>query len=280
MKKSDSNQHSLATASILGQPPGPLSGVNVLVTRPAHQASNLANKISATGGNPILFPVLEITDVEDLRPMLKIIDRLALFDLAIFVSPNAINRAMVLIQAKQGLPAHLKVAVVGKGSADALKLFGVNQVIVPTGCYDSEALLDRKELQQMKGKRVIIFRGNGGRRLLGDTLVERGAILEYVECYHRGKPAIDATVLLTNWSHNPLNAVTITSSEGLYNLLEMVGKTGQQLLKISPLFTAHQRIAQLASEFGFAAVVTTKAGDEGLLEGLIDYFQAVKNKWG
>jgi uroporphyrinogen-III synthase len=258
----------------------PLSGVNVLVTRPAHQASNLANKISATGGNPILFPVLEITDAEDLRPMLKIIDRLASFDLAIFVSPNAVNRAMVLIQANQGLPAHLKVAVVGKGSADALKHFGVNQVIVPAGRYDSEALLDRKELQQMKGKRVIIFRGNGGRKLLGDTLVERGAILEYVACYCRGKPTIDATVLLTNWAHNPLNAVTITSSEGLCNLLEMVGKSDQQLLKISPLFTAHQRIAQLASEFGFATVVTTKAGDEGLLQGLIDYFQAARNKRG
>ena len=250
----------------------PLAGINVLVTRPVHQAKNLAEGIQAMGGYSILFPVLEITGLKDTQPLLGLIARLDEFDMAIFVSPNAVNKAMHLIQASRTLPSNMRIAVVGKGSANALKRLGVTDIIVPTGRYDSEALLDQNELRQMKNKHVVIFRGNGGRRLLGDTLIERGAILEYAECYHRGKPNVDTDSLLTAWSDQNLNAVTITSSEGLHNLFDMIGSLGQQLLKMTPLFTAHERIAQKARDLGLTKVVLTPAGDEGMLQGLIDYF--------
>ena len=53
-----------------------LAGINVLVTRPQHQAEELSEKIRAEGGNPVMFPVLEIRDVEDPQPLLNLIDRL------------------------------------------------------------------------------------------------------------------------------------------------------------------------------------------------------------
>lgn len=256
----------------------PLTGISILVTRPIHQACHLADGIHALGGNPILFPVLEISDIKDLQPLLELIGRLDTFDLAIFVSPNAVNKAMPLINARRTLPANLKTAAVGKGSAETLQHFGINHIIVPTSRFDSEALLDNAELQHMKDKRVVIFRGNDGRQLLGETLVKRGAIVEYAACYHRGRPDIDATPLLTAWANNHLDAITITSSEGLYNLFDMIGEFGQQLLKTTPLFTSHQRIAQTAKGLGLTLVVTTGVGDKGLLQGLQDYFQATKSQ--
>lgn len=254
----------------------PLTGISILVTRPVHQAHHLAAGIQALGGNPILFPVLEISDVKDLQPLMELIDRLDAFDLAIFVSPNAVNKAMPLINARWKLPLSLEIATVGKGSAEALQHFGINRIIVPTNRFDSEALLDNVELQHMKEKRVVIFRGNEGRRLLGDTLTKRGAIVEYAACYHRGKPDVDPTPLLNAWKNNAVNAITITSSEGLHNLFDIIGELGQQLLKVTPLFTSHQRIAQTAKELGLTRVVTTAPGDKGLLLGLQDYFQAIK----
>ena len=47
----------------------PLTGITVLVTRPAHQAGELADRICAAGGIPILFPVLEILDVAGPTPL-------------------------------------------------------------------------------------------------------------------------------------------------------------------------------------------------------------------
>jgi uroporphyrinogen-III synthase len=256
----------------------PLTGINILVTRPAHQAQYLADEIRAMGGHPILFPVLEITNVKDPQPLIELIDRLDAFDLAVFVSPNAVNNAMLLINTRRILPPNLKIAAVGKGSAEVLQHFGINNVITPTSRFDSEALLDLAELKDVKNKRVIIFRGNDGRQLLGDTLIKRGAIVEYIACYHRGRPDIDPRTLLSIWTNNHLDAVTITSSEGLHNLFDMIGESGQQLLNKMPLFTAHQRIAETAEKLGLSLIVTTDAGDKGILRGLQFYFQAINRQ--
>lgn len=250
----------------------------MLVTRPAHQATHLVNKIRKMGGHPVLFPVLEISDTKDPKPLLEVIARLDEFDLAIFVSPNAVEKAMPLIKTNRTLPPELKIAVVGEGSAKKLREFGVNDIIVPSNRHDSEALLAMTDLQQVQNKHVVIFRGNDGRRLLGDTLIQRGARLEYVECYRRNKPQTDAAPLLKRWSNNALHAVTVTSSEGLHNLFDMIGKVGQQLLEKTPLFTAHERIAHVAKELGLSNVHVTPAGDEGLVEGLLEYFLSIKNQ--
>jgi uroporphyrinogen-III synthase len=252
-----------------------LSDINVLVTRPAHQSLFLTEGIRAIGGNAILFPVLEIADVKDLNPLRNLISRIDEFDWAIFVSPNAVNKAMHWITKQRSLPYHLKIAAVGKGSADALKHYGVNEVLIPVDRFDSEALLQRKELQDMRDQRVVIFRGNGGRQLLGETLIQRGATVEYAECYQRKKPDVDTTPLLKAWSQGEIHAVIITSSEGLHNLFDIIGKLGQQLLKLTPIFTSHERIAQTAKSLGLDKIVKAPAnGDEGLLESLQKYFGA------
>jgi uroporphyrinogen-III synthase len=250
-----------------------LTGINILVTRPAHQADDLAARIRIAGGNPVLFPVLKILDAQDQRPLLDVVGRLDEFDLAIFISPNAVNKAMSLIHTKRTLPPKLGVAAVGQGTARALRNFGVNKVIVPTIRFDSEALLDMVELQQVGGKRVVVFRGDSGRELLGDSLLKRGATLEYVECYRRVKPSTDTAPLLRAWATGKMNAITMTSSEGLRNLFDMVGETGQIWLKKTPLFVSHERIARTAGKLGLTQVILTAAGDEGLLQGLVNYFQ-------
>ena len=250
----------------------PLAGIHILVTRPEHQAHEFAERIRAAGGHPVLFPVLEIQDTLDSRPLLDLIKRLDEFDLAIFISPNAVNKAMSLICARRTFPASLKTAAVGQGTTRALGRFGVTGVIAPTTRFDSEALLDLPELRQVKGKRVVVFRGDGGRPLLGDTLVGRGAILEYAECYRRIKPDLDIAPLLRAWENGKMDAIAITSTEGLRNLCEMVGKPGSPWLQKTALFVSHERIGEAARKLGFVRVIPTGAGDDGLMEGLLNYF--------
>lgn len=253
---------------------GALAGRSIVVTRPAAQARQLAGLIRAAGGIPVLFPVLEILDSGDLRPLHALIDRLEEFDLAIFISPSAVNKAMNLITARRQLPPGLSIAAIGRGSARELKHFGVGEVIAPARKFDSEALLELPELAKIAGKRVVIFRGDGGRELLGDTLVARGAVLEYAECYRRGKPNSNAAPLLKAWARNELHAIVVTSSEGLHNLFDMVGKLGQSWLRKTPLFVTHARIAATARELGLAAVIEAGPGDAELAEGLVRYFAA------
>ncbi|GBL46743.1 uroporphyrinogen-III synthase [Sulfuriferula multivorans] len=250
-----------------------LNGRGVLVTRPAHQAAHLAELIIAAAGKPVLFPVLEILDAADLQPLYELIDRLDSVDLAIFISPNAVNKAMNLIKSRRELPPSLKIAAIGRGSSKELKHFGITDIIAPTARFDSENLLEMPELQNVAGQRIVIFRGDGGREVLGDTLAARGASIEYAECYRRSRPDASAGGLLRQWSRNEINAVTVTSAEGLRNLYDMLGKLGRQWLKTTPVFVPHPRILEVTRELGLEQSMATPSGDEGLVQGMIEWFR-------
>ena len=250
----------------------PLAGRGIVVTRPAQQSGPLAGRIHAAGGRAILFPVLEIIDTPDLQPLLDAITRLDDYQLTVFISPNAVVRAMKQVMAHRQWPEAMRVAAIGKGSVRELERFGVTGVLAPERHFDSEHLLELPELQKVAGQRVVIFRGDGGRELLGDTLAARGAQVDYVECYRRARPAADAAPLLQAWAGNVLHAVTITSSEGMRNLFTMVGPSGQPLLQQTPLFAPHPRIAAVARELGCRNVTETAPGDNGLMDALLRHF--------
>lgn len=253
----------------------PLADRHIVVTRPAGQAAHLASALAALGAKPVLFPVLAIFDVADERPLLDVATRLDGFDWAAFVSPNAVEKALGFILAHRKWPAHLRAATIGKSSEMALAAFGIDKVTAPRERFDSEALVAMPELQDVAGKKVVIFRGDGGRELLGDTLIQRGASVEYVTCYRRGKPELDPAPLHKLWTDGRLDAVTVTSSEGLRNLHDMVGKLGQAWLRKTPTFVPHARIAEQAAALGLHEIVLTGPGDDGLIAGLIDHFKVV-----
>jgi uroporphyrinogen-III synthase len=69
-----------------------------------------------------------------------------------------------------------------------------------------------------------------------------------------------------------MDAITVTSSEGLRNLFAMVGPLGHAWLRKTPLFVPHARIAEQAQALGLAGVIATGPGDDGLVSGLINHF--------
>ena len=248
----------------------------MVVTRPAGQSAHLAEALRAEGAIPVLYPVLSIVDLEDTSGLHALAARLDQYDLAIFVSPNAVDKALHTILSLRPWPQQLKVATVGKSSEQALAEFGLTDVISPKNRFDSESLLSLPELQSVRGWRVIIFRGDGGRELVHETLVERGARVDYMECYRRAMPHHDPAPLLRLWADGKLDAVTLTSSEGLRNLALMIGKLGQTWLRKTPVFVPHRRIAEAARDAALACVITTGPGDDGLIAGLVQYF----NRYG
>lgn len=243
----------------------PLHGLTIVVTRPRDQAAQLAQTIEQAGGTPLLFPLLDITAVSDTKPLYEQISRLGQFNLAIFISPNAVRYGIAAIRTAGAVPNSLKVAAVGQGSARALRESGITNVIAPAERFDSEGLLVLPELQNVAGWRVMIFRGDGGRELLGDTLKARGATVEYATCYQRSKPNQDVSALL---AAKP-DAITVTSSEALGYLWQMLTDSDRAALRNTPLFAPHARIAGLAREQGWQHVHLTGSGDDGLISALI-----------
>jgi len=251
----------------------PLAGRRIVVTRPAGQSAGLARLIREAGGEPVLFPALEILPPSDPAALAAVLARLDEFDLAIFISRNAVDWGLRTLG--RAWPEQVRVAAVGAGTARALAERGIGGVIVPQGPQpDSEALLARPELADVRARRVLIFRGEGGREVLRETLVARGAEVEYAECYRRARPRADGAALAAAWARGEVDAATVNSAEALENLCALIGEAGVRAARATPLFVPHPRVAKAAVELGFARILVAGPGDEAMRDRLVAYFAA------
>ena len=246
----------------------PLAGRRIIVTRPKGQAEALAALIRQEGGEALSIPAIEIRPLADPAAFQVFADRLESFDLAIFVSGNAVRSALALLRGRPW-PAHLKVATVGSASRHALEDSGFSGVIAPAAQPDSEGLLALPEMAAVRGKRVAILRGDAGRELLGEELARRGAAVEYVACYRRVRP--EAGELAHAWDRG-VDAVTISSSEGLANFLDMLGADAVARLARVALFVPHARVAEDAARRGLRAAIVAGPGNAEMAAALVAYF--------
>lgn len=245
----------------------PLAGIGVLVTRPSDQAGHLCELIEKNGGKAIRYPVIEIVPIDDLSSVHSIIEQLDSYDMAIFISANAVHHALRVVGGKRDFPENVKLVAIGNATRKALEEAGLTVSIVPTHQFDSEALLALPQMMQVKGKRILIFRGKGGRELLKDTLQSRGAHIDYAELYRRTLPAFKVEELGQYWEQNAIDIVTVTSNQALDNLFEIIGKTSKDDLLKTPLVVISQRMLQHAREKGFQKImVAEQANDESVLD--------------
>jgi len=246
----------------------PLRNIRVLVTRPEDQQQNLVGLIESEGGEAIRFPTIEIAPTEHQQNFHDTLRRLDQFNIAVFISPNAAHFVFeTLSKLDLRLPDSLLLACVGKGCARTVEEQGYTLHAMPVSGIGSEGLLQHELMQLVAGKHVVIFRGNGGRELLADSLRERGAEVEYCECYRRKMPEVDTAPLVRRWRDGEVQVVTITSTQALKNLRQMLGEDGDRLLQETPLVALSERIAEVASGMGCKQVlVTTDTSDVAIVD--------------
>lgn len=244
-----------------------LSGVGVLVTRAEHQAATLCRMISARNGLALRFPAVEIMDPEDPQRAAEQLSHIADYDLAVFVSPNAVLWGIKQMP-EQKIPPGVALATVGKRTAQTLAESGYAVDVVPESSFDSEGLLATPEFKDVAGKRILILRGNGGRELLADTLVERGATVDFAEVYQRRCPTTNPAGLIRRW-RDDVDLVTVSSNILLDNLFTMLGEAGQPLLQKTPMIVISDRMRQHARELGCREVYLSRSADEQ------DLFEAI-----
>ncbi len=162
-----------------------MSSKTIVITRPMGQARQLSEALQANLASSgmtkefspkiISLPLLTIVPKEDSGLTQEITQALQSADLAIFVSPNAIECTMRLIEQSWQELAHspIPIGVMGGSSMVALKNYGIGIEGLPTTVilpqdkahWDSEGLwLELQKLQwDWTAKTVLIFKGEGGR---------------------------------------------------------------------------------------------------------------------
>lgn len=250
------------------QTSAPLAGMGVVVTRPQHQADGLCRSIESHGGKAIRFPTLEICGPRHLDRVQALLGQLGAYHKGIFTSANAVDWSM-----KLGLGPTLRKhpdvqrLAIGRSTAQTLARYDVPAHVMAPAPFTSEALLTLPALQAVVDLRIIIFRGEGGRALLGATLEQRGAQVTYAEVYRRRQPDGPVDALLHYWEQGEIQAVVVTSSASLDNLFAMVGLAGRQWLRRTPLVLLSARTRQRAWQLGVTAplLVASEASDTAML---------------
>ena len=223
-----------------------LSNKTILVTRPLGREKHLRHLIEQAGGSVIHYPAFHIQPPADLeiKQLIHLRDQLHSFTMAIFISQTAVEQSQLYFPV---LPEHLTIVSIGSKTTAALEQQNIH-VDIEAEEHNTESLLKSTEFQmpEIQGQRILIFRGNGGRALLGDTLVRRGAQIRYVETYRREIPPLPP---LTEKQIQTLDALTVSSNEGLDNLVILM--EDPSLLIDIPLVLPSERAAKLARQHGF-----------------------------
>ena len=197
----------------------------------------LAGAIAEAGGTPLVFPLLEIFPAADPGPLVQAAGASETTAWPSSTSPNAVAHALPP-SSPRGWPAQLIPAAVGQGTVKSLAGAGVGGCIAPSERFDSEALLD-----------LPIFRLNGwpGAQLPSSVAMAAGNCLP-TPCVSVERKSIALPAIAVQhppvvpkrsakaWHAGQLDALTVSSSEGLRYLVDMIGfGEDRRFLEITPL---------------------------------------------
>ncbi len=253
----------------------------VIVTRPLHQADDLAHTLAVAGFDVVRVPALAIFPALDTAPLRGALEHLERYALAVFVSPNAIDGA--LAELERAWPESVAIAVMGPGSLKKLAARGITsppyRLFVPAlgehARFDSEALFAALDIGLLRQRRCLVVRGNGGRAWLIDTLVENGVKVDVVESYRRAPGEIEDSEkerLRSLMATAQTASIVVTSSEALAAIktqfAEVDATRGVAWLMRQKIIASHARVAENATAAGFASVVLAGAGDDSVVRAI------------
>lgn len=225
----------------------PLTGLTLIVTRPAAQSARFIALAEAAGARCTAFPVLEIEPLP-----LDAAARDALgstpWDWLIFTSTNAVEYGLPLL----ARATSARIVAVGRATERALQQRGA-QVHARPDSANSEGILALPEFAAPVKQRVLLVKGCGGRDLLRTELERRGATVEALEVYVRklAVPMPEARRAVDKALGAARVCVAVTSSEVLEAFVELVGADSALRALDAPLLLPGARVAATAQRLGW-----------------------------
>ncbi len=223
-----------------------LEGRTVVITRPRHQADDLAQIVTKMGGKPRIVPTVEIGPVSNLEgvqePFRLIASSSA--DLIVFMSQNAVTSFVALAERlglkKKILQALTKMQVIAIGSKTKALLEEHNiRVDVTPEDYSSDGLADTLLRLDLKGKVLVLPRTDKPTDYLNAKLSERQVKIVQFSAYETRIPAdvVEVLHLIRDILLGEVDIITFTSSS-----------TAQNLIHIADTYRAAERLKKALNE--------------------------------
>ena len=247
--------------------PLPLHGKTVVVTRPRERAGTLAARLHERGANVIEAPCIETVPRADMQPLA---DALAQpHDWAVFTSPAGVHAA---VQALRALGRDLRalygmrLAAIGRGTADALAAYGLAADLVP-GQYDGAHLADALLAAMPQGGAALLLRAAAGGRILPEKLAAAGVTVTDVPLYDTVYRCAKADELRALLDRGEADVVTFTSMSTVEGFVQAVGAadyTGFTALCIG------EQTAQAARKYHMNVKIAENATIDAMIACLLE----------
>lgn len=252
----------------------PLFGQTVVVTRPAGQAGELAERLSELGAAVVEAPAVEILPPADFAAVDAALRRLGEFDWIVLTSVNGVA-AFARRCRELNLDARsfgsARVAAVGPATADALAAHFIRPDVVPE-TFTTEALAEAlMAAGDLAGREVLLARADIAGPQLPERLGAAGADVTDLAMYRTARPAALPEDALAAIRDGRADWITFTSSSAVTNFLELLGPEAHDLLgplklaAIGPVTAGTIRSCDLTP-----TVVAARHTIEGLVDGILD----------
>jgi len=239
------------------------AAITVVVTRPGAAGRALADDLARSGQPALWLPAFEFGPAPDQAQARAVLAALHDFDLAIFVSPQAVRATAALLA--QRWPPQTTIAAVGAGTrATVLAAIpdAANARLLPArdediGGSGSESLWPLLQAMQPPPRRVLLLRAQGGREWLAEKLRATGSAVTPLAAYARLPFAVPAELRARLAAAAQAGLAGIISSSDAVDALEAMladQPAVLQALRAGPALASHPRIAERLRAAGFERV--------------------------
>lgn len=149
----------------------PLAGTKILITRPRERSGRLAGMLRDKGAEVLEVPAIRTVPCEDQSRLLQALKRLEQYQWMVFTSPAGAELVLRLMR-EQHMDIRklsgLRIACIGKGTAEILESRGVFADLIPQ-VYDGRHLGRELGVLLKTGEQVLLPRAaNGNPELLSE----------------------------------------------------------------------------------------------------------------
>ncbi len=242
--------------------------IHVLITRSEPEGRQLAGKVAELGCHALRAPAVILGPAENREAVREAILEQPRPDGVIVTSPAGLQEAISLLG--PGWFNQQPLLVPGPATAERARCLGVAEVVSPPASGDSEALLALPLLKRVGGQQWMILAAAGGRRLLEQTLAERGARVVRHHVYQRLPAPMPRRVGQLFRAREPM-VLMLASAAALSWLRTMVDQEAWPYLSRQAAVAPSKRVARKAREAGFLHVVEAGGADDAaMLQALVE----------
>lgn len=227
----------------------PLFGQRGIVTRARTQSSKLVEQLQVNGAEVIEIPAIRIVpqEQEALKAAVKTIHT---YTWLVFTSVNGVNLFFdaFMERYRDVRPlGHLKIAVIGEGTAQALESYGLKADVVPEE-YVAESLADALEPLMLPADRLLMPRAQEARIVLKERLSPLCEVHE-IPIYRTEQEELSEAMKRQLMTAEP-TFITFASASTVRHFVRMAGSEVLETLKNIKMISIGPVTSKAMAELG------------------------------